>query len=144
MSRSRKSLRRGCLHQLIESLETRRLLSLVIDVQVDGIDPTTPVASQSASTVSDAHTINVTDTTHEVGTVYDLSIWAVTTGADSDSTNDQLDLLSGSLIASELRAIGRLTLSVTGTFSFSSRIKLTHNGQFQAGLGNHIPMVMAM
>lgn len=96
------------LANLVETLETRRLLSLSIDMRIDVGN----AANNDPSSIVNAHTIS----NPQVGDVYAVQVWAVVTGADSDSTNDYLDFLYGSLLASNLRTGGYFG-AVKGTFA---------------------------
>mgnify|MGYP001598080742 CR=1 FL=1 len=96
MGRSTLSRRRR--QHVIEALEERRLLSLAIDLRVDVGN----AGNTDPGSIIDAHTIK----NPQVGDVYQLEIWAQVHGADSDGSNDKLDLLYGSIIASELRTGG--------------------------------------
>lgn len=93
--RLRRFSRPDC--HLIEPLEERRLLSLAINLQVDGIDPSSPV--QDPASITSPNAIY----NPQVGTVYDISIWGVVHGSDSTGTNDTLGLVFGSWLSSNIR-----------------------------------------
>jgi cyclophilin family peptidyl-prolyl cis-trans isomerase len=96
------------LPHVMENLESRRLLSLSIDMRIDmGNGANTDPAS-----IIDNHTISGAQS----GDVYAIQIWAVIHGSDTDSTNDTLDLLYGSLVASNLRTGGNFG-AVQGSFA---------------------------
>ncbi|HEY1685798.1 MAG TPA: hypothetical protein VGG19_13615 [Tepidisphaeraceae bacterium] len=112
----------------VEMLERRRLLSLTVDLQVDGIDPSSPV--NDTASIVDAHTI----ANPQAGTVYDVSIWAVVHGTDTDGSNDSLDEMFGSLIASNLRAGGYFG-AVEGSFSVPTLEPYFNSTTFEAAPG---------
>ena len=125
MSRSSTLSGRRRQH-VIEPLEVRRLLSLAIDLRIDvGNSANTDPAS-----VVDAHTIH----SPQLGDVYQLQIWAQVRGSDSDPTNDSLDLLYGSIIASDLRTGGYFG-AVQGSFTVPTLEPYFDSSQFEASAG---------
>jgi hypothetical protein len=125
MGRS-STLSRHRRQHLVEHLEERRLLSLAIDLRIDvGNAGNTDPAS-----IINAHTIQ----SPQVGDVYQLQIWAQIHGADSDGSNDSLDLLYGSIIASDLRTGGYFG-AVQGSFTVPTLEPYFDSTTYEASAG---------
>src|SRR5688500_9756283 len=83
-----------------ESLESRELLSLMIDLRLAG-------GGKSATITGTDQTIN-------------MELWAVVSGSNNDGSDDGLALVNGSLRSSNNgAALGNLTASRTSAFSSS-------------------------
>ncbi len=85
---------------LIEPLESRQLLSAVVDVRLPG---------------GGKSVINPT-----VGQKIDVQVWVTITGSDNDITNEQLQIAVGSLLSSNVGggvALGNMTSTVLSPFN---------------------------
>lgn len=129
MVRSFKRSRQRCQHHPIEALEARRLLyatGLTIDMRIDVGN----AANTDPASIVNAHTIS----NPKAGDVYAIQIWAESIGTDTNDSNSYLDLLYGSLIASDLRTGGYFG-AVQGTFAVPTLEPYFASSTYQASAG---------
>ncbi|HEY1683769.1 MAG TPA: Calx-beta domain-containing protein [Tepidisphaeraceae bacterium] len=126
MPRQGRSRRRNNQVVISESLESRRLLSLAVDLRIDVGN----AANNDPSSIINQYTIS----NPKAGDTYAIEVWAVIHGTNTTGSDDFLDEMFGSLIASNLRTGGYFG-AVEGNFSIPTLIPHFDSTTYQAGPG---------
>jgi hypothetical protein len=109
---------------MFETLESRRLMSVVVDVRRPG----------------GARQVTITDAGQKVN----LEVWATVTGEDGNNTNESLQIVAGSLLSSNISggaALGKLSVSLVAPFNATGSSKgtgadLDDDGDLDVGSNN--------